>query len=156
MVHDFEKYPELTTTQMGVYYFMSPHAQILQDFDAEVVDVHDGDTVKLKWRERDFDFPIRFINIQAPELKDENGNPSQEGRESQKWLENKILNENVQIKINPHNRVDKWGRLLGYVIFQGIDIGEESINAGKSVHWSQRGEMMPIPNFEKEMKKIGL
>jgi len=68
MAHDFKRFPELTNRQMNLYYFESPHKQITQDFVAKVVKVTDGDTIRVKWEDRDFDFPIRFIDIAAPEL----------------------------------------------------------------------------------------
>lgn len=147
-MHDFKKFPELTKSQMDFYYFESPHRQIFEDFKARVVKVHDGDSITLRWSERDFDFPLRFMNIQAPELKAEGG------KESQSWLEKRILGEEVDIIINPDFRVEKWGRLLGYVISGGTEMGEASIVAGMSKHWSERNDGL-IPEFEKELKKSG-
>ena len=151
-MHDFKNFPELTNSQMQIYYFDSPHRQITEDFEAEVVKVHDGDTITLRWKERNFDFPIRFINIAAPELKGPLSKTEQEGaRESQKWLEERILNQKVDIVITNTNRVDKWGRLLGNVVFNGIDVGEESIFFGHSKPWEQRGEGL-IPDFKDGIK----
>ena len=133
-MHDFNKFPELTNSQMDFYYFESPHKQIFENFTAKVVKVTDGDTIKVRWAERDFDFPVRFMNIAAPELKEKGG------EESKSWLEEKILGEEVDIMINPKLRVEKWGRLLGYVNFLGMDVGEESIVFGHSKPWSQRNE----------------
>ena len=132
MAHDFEKYPELTNGQMSFYYFESPHKQILEDFSAEVVAVHDGDTIRLRWNQRDFDFPLRFSNIAAAEL-DEKG-----GKASGDWLRNRILGKIVDVGINYHNRVEKWGRILGTITHSGLDVGLESVMNGKSVLWSER------------------
>jgi len=135
MPHNFKRFPELTNSQMALYYFDSPHKQIFESFKARVVDVHDGDTIKVSWQERDFDFPIRFANIAAPEL-NENG-----GLASQKWLSKEILGEEVQIIINPNNRVGKWGRLIGEIIHGGISINMQSVDAGYSVKWKDRGQI---------------
>ena len=70
---DFVRFPELTNAQMGLYYFDSPHKQIGEDFFATVVNVHDGDTIRVKTDFRDFTFPIRFSNILAAELKEKGG-----------------------------------------------------------------------------------
>jgi endonuclease YncB( thermonuclease family) len=150
MAHDFVNFPELTKSQMEFYYFESPHKQIFEDFTAEVVKVHDGDTVTLRCNFRDFDFPLRFINIAAPEMR-VNKSPNGPGEAAQSWLENKILGEEVQIHINPNNRVEKWGRLLGYVIFRGMDIGEEEVNSGFAVPWANRLDNV-LPDFEKMIK----
>ena len=132
MVHDFKNFPELTNAQMQLYYFESPHKQITEDFKAEVVKVTDGDTIRILWDERTFNFPVRFLDIAAPENK-ESGGP-----ESRNWLEGKILGETVEIQVNPSNRVDKWGRLLGKITFKGLDIGDESILTGHSVSWDEK------------------
>lgn len=149
MVHDFNTFPELTNSQMDFYYFESPHKQIFQDFRARVVKVHDGDTITLRWRERDFDFPLRLLNINAPELKE------QGGEESQSWLEKRVLGEEVMIKVNPKQRVEKWGRLLGDVISRGINIGDESVSSGQSKIWELRNDGK-IPDFSKEVKKFAI
>ena len=127
MTHDFKLFPELTNSQMGLYYFDSPHQQIAEDFWAKVTKVIDGDTIRVKCDFRDFDFPIRFSNIMAAELNEKGG------IESQSWLEKQILGENVEIIVNPKNRVEKWGRLLGQVRHKGFDMGELSIQNDKSV-----------------------
>ena len=64
--HDFHEYPELTNAQMAQHQFSSPHEQITSDFRAEVVRVHDGDTITLRTGFRDFDFPLRLLDIDAP------------------------------------------------------------------------------------------
>jgi len=139
MEHNFKQFPELTNSQMQLYYFESPHKQILEGFNAKVVGVHDGDTIRVKWTERDFDFPIRFSNILAAEMNEEGG------KESQSWLESQILGEEVEIVINKKNRVGKWGRLLGQVRHKGFDMGELSIQNDKSTNLVT--EKDPIPQL---------
>lgn len=134
MAHDFRKFPELTNAQLDFYYFESPHKQIFESFRAKVIKVTDGDTIRLDWPERDFDFPLRFMDIQAPEMKDLGG------LESQVWLADNILEQEVDIIINPDLRVDKWGRLLGKVNFKGMDMGEASISAGHAKPWAMRND----------------
>ena len=145
MAHDFIKFPELANSQMDFYYFESPHKQIFESFRATVTKVIDGDTIRVRWEERNFDFPVRFANIEAPELKE------LEGEESRSWLEEKILGEEVEIIIDPKRRVEKWGRLLGYIHFIGMDVGEESIFWGHAKAWNQRNEGS-IPEINKELE----
>ena len=134
MPHDFNAFPELRNSQMQFYYFDSPHKQITEDFVADVINVHDGDTITVRWRERDFDFPIRFGDTAAPELNEPGGH------EAQSWLENRILGKEVTIIIDPDNRVEKWGRLLGEVLQGGQDVGQEEIMLGLATTWEQRKE----------------
>ena len=131
MPHDFKRFPELSNSQVDFYYFESPHKQIFEDFRAVVVKVHDGDSIRVMTDFRDFDFPIRIMNIKAPELDQEGG------MESQRFLEQRLLGQEVEIKINPNIRIGAWGRLLGKVEIGSMDIGEESIMMGQSQPWIQ-------------------
>jgi endonuclease YncB( thermonuclease family) len=133
MTHDFKRFPELTNSQMGMYYFDSPHKQIREDFFGRVVKVHDGDTITISCDFRDFNFPIRFANIMAPELSEEGGFRSRD------WLASQILGQEVEIKVNKNNPVEKWGRLLGRVFFKGFDVGEESKASGMSLNLEEEG-----------------
>lgn len=132
--HDFKKFPELTDTQMELLYHKSPHRQILEDFQATVTKVIDGDTLELYWKGRDFTFPLRMLDINAPEMNEP------QGKEVQSWLELKILDKKVDIVIDPKQRVGKWGRLLGKVIHRGLDIGEFMMILGKVTSFEARDE----------------
>ena len=134
MPHDFRKFPELTNEEMQFYYWESPHVQIMEDFEAEVVKVHDGDTITVRTNFRDFDFPVRFLDTNAPELNEEGGH------ESQAWLENKLLREMVTVSIDRSNRVGKFGRLLGNIIHSGMNVNEESVRMGWATPFDQRNE----------------
>lgn len=124
MVFDFNKFPELTNTQLQFYYFVSPHRQITESFDCRVVRVIDGDTIQVKWSERDFDFPVRLSKINAPELNREGG------KEAKAWLEDQLANEEIRVIVNPVERVGKFGRILGEIISSGININQASLDAG--------------------------
>ena len=130
--HDFKRFPELTNRQMEEFYWDSPHKQITEEIRVDVVSVHDGDTIRVKWDERDFTFPIRLLNLAAPEV-DEKG-----GIESRDWLRGQILNETVDI-IPSQQRVEKWGRLLADVLFNGSSMSDESIRNFHGISWGERG-----------------
>ncbi len=132
MPHDFKRFPELTNQQMQHYYFESPHKQIGENFTAKVIKVTDGDTIRVSVDFRDFDFPIRFMDTDAPEMN------TREGIESQKWLEDQILGEEVEILINQQNRIEKWGRLLGEVLFQGMNLNKLSVLFNYAVKFEDR------------------
>ena len=129
-MHDFKKYPELTNSQMQFYYFDSPHRQITEGFVGRVKKVTDGDTIRVSWSERNFDFPIRFANINAPEM-------NAGGEQSKKWLANLLMGREVYVKINPKNRVGKFGRLIGEVFLDGINMNEESLREMQSIPFGQ-------------------
>ncbi len=131
MTHDFKRFPELTNSQMQFYYFESPHRQITEDFWGDVVKITDGDTIHVKWSEREKPIVVRFMGTAAPEL-DEQG-----GLESATWLAGQIFKEYVQVQIDPDLRVEKWGRMLGRIINMGIDVNEASIDAGMAVPFTR-------------------
>lgn len=125
-MHDFKKFPELTNSQAEFYYWDSPHKQIFEDFTAKVVRVIDGDTIRVKTDFRDFDFPVRLSFINAAEM-------DEGGLKSKRFLEKQILGEEVNILIDSKNRLEKWGRLLGEVIYLGMNINQMSMDFGYSV-----------------------
>ena len=135
--HDYKNFPELSDAQMAEFQFSSPHEQITKDFNATVVKVHDGDTITLRTDFRDFDFPLRFLDIDAPELN--NG-----GDVAREWLKAKIELKEVQILIDPENRVGKYGRLLGRVFYRGMDVGQESLYLGLVKPFGAKKEGEPL------------
>lgn len=137
--HDFKKYPELKNRQIAEMPFDSPHQQITEDFCAVVVKVHDGDTITLRTGFRDFDFPLRLLDIDAPEM-------NADGEEARDWLSGEILDEAVEIMIDRRNRVDKWGRLLGRVMHRGLDMGDTMLRLGLVVPFGRRREG-ELPNL---------
>ena len=98
---------------------------------ARVEKVTDGDTIRVSVDWRDFTFPIRLAELAAPEL-NETG-----GKESQSWLEDELLGEEVMI-IPTKARVEKWGRLLANIMFRGMDMSELSVLLGHAVSWEDR------------------
>ena len=100
--HDYNKNPELSDAQLEMLQFSSPHQQITEDFNAIVVKVHDGDTITLQTTFRDFNFPLRFLDIDAPEM-------SEGGDIAKEWLTNRLLGEHIKVEINKKNRVGKYG-----------------------------------------------
>ena len=147
--HDYNRYPELTNTELQVLGFTSPHHQYTEDFFATVVKVHDGDTVTLRTVDRDFNFPLRLLSINAPELNEEGGH------ESQEYLSNMILDKRVSIILDKNQRVGKYGRLLGKVISGGMDMGEIMKINGKATPFDARKEGK-IESFDKIMMESAI
>lgn len=133
--HDWKKYPELRNNEIEEFGLLSPHEQILRDFDATVVKVHDGDTVTLRCSFRDFDFPLRFSSIDAPEL-----STGIAGDEARAYLSQLCLGVEVVVLIDRFNRVEKWGRLLGDVVVGGVNVGETMVHMGFATPFNLRRE----------------
>ena len=131
--HDFVNFPELTNSQLDEIGFTSPFPQIVEDFEATIVKVHDGDTVTLRTSFRGFDFPLRVAGIDAPEL-------NSGGKESGDWLRGQVEGDVVEIKIDRDNRVGKYGRLIGGIISRGVDIANMRLTLGYSVPFGDKNE----------------
>jgi len=144
---DFKKNPELRNSEIDFYYFQSPHKQIFEDFKATIIKVSDGDTVRVVTEFRDFDFPIRLLDIDAQELK------ASGGPEAQNFLENFILGKEVDVIMDRNRRVDKWGRLLGKINFHGLDIGENMIRNGHATTFDARRESL-VPQLNEIVPEI--
>lgn len=131
--HDFVSFPELTNAQLETLEWQSPHEQIKADFWAEVVRVHDGDTVTLRTFFRDFNFPVRLADIDTREL-------SEGGGAARDWLANILVGADVLVLVDPGNRVDKYGRLIGRILYNGVVVNEELVQLGLAVPFNQRKE----------------
>ena len=132
--HDYKTYPELRSSELSTLQYTSPHKQILEDFEAQVIKVIDGDTIRLRTTFRDFDFPLRITDLDAPEMNAPGGKAARE------WLKTRIEGKEIKVLIDKYNRVDKYGRLLGRVISMGQDVAQEEIYLGLAVPYSRRNE----------------
>ena len=139
---NFIDFPELTNKQIQEH-VVSPHPQITEDINVEVIKVIDGDTIRVRWDERDFDFPVRFLGIDSKEL-------GEGGEEAKEYLKNVIEGEDVLLKIDKRQRVGKYGRLLAKVISLGMDMGETMMRLGLATTFDARNEGK-IPNLDKEV-----
>lgn len=141
--HDFNAFPELTNSQMAEFYFDSPHKQIVDNFRAEVVKVKDGDTIQVRTTFRDFDFPIRFANIDTKEL-------SEGGDEAAEYMRERLTGQSIEVIVNKDNRVGRYGRLIGEIMWKGQNMNEELKRVGLATPFDQRGRGK-LPNLDKEL-----
>jgi len=140
MAHDFIRFPELTNRQLQEH-IISPFPQITEDIFVKVIKVVDGDTIRVEWDERDFDFPVRFLGINAPEM-------SEGGEDSKEYLKNIIEGEEVMLRIDKYQRVGKYGRLLARIISLGMDMGAVMMRLGYATSFENRDEGK-IPDLNK-------
>ena len=134
------------SNQMILSYVPSEHKQITGDFLATVVKVHDGDTVTLRTAFRDFDFPLRVANINAPEM-------NAGGEHARDWLSERVLGKEVLVVINKDNRVGKYGRLIGEIFANGLNLGEEMMRLMLVVPFGSIKHR--IEPFSKILKRAG-
>jgi endonuclease YncB( thermonuclease family) len=101
-----------------------------------VTKVIDGDTIEFK--EEEGRYKVRLTEIDAPE------SDQPWGKEAERALANKIHRKNVEI----HDEgIDRYGRLLGRIYFEGRDISQELVEEGHA--WVYR-EYMSDPFLLKD------
>ncbi len=144
MAHNFTDFPELSNREIKEH-IVSPHPQITKDIFVDVIKVIDGDTIRVRWEKRDFDFPVRFLGTNAPEM-------NEGGEEARDYLKGVIEGEEVLLKIDKKQRVGKYGRLLAKVISLGMDMGDTMIRIGLSTSFEGRNEGK-IPDINKTLRK---
>lgn len=94
----------------------------------KIVGVHDGDTVTLL-DENNVQYKIRLSGIDAPELGQDFG------RRSKDNLAALIFGKDVQIIIN--DKLDPYGRVVGKIIFDNIDINLRQVEDGLAWHFKR-------------------
>ena len=136
-----------------LFFLVNSHAFDSNLFDLHVLNVVDGDTIKVKFENKIK--KIRLSAIDAPEIK------QNYGKESKKFLSDLIKKKKIKFhKLG----TDRYGRLLGIIYFNDKDVNLEMIINGHA--WVYRKYLRSIPkkyrnlykNAEKKAKsrKIGL
>ncbi len=93
--------------------------------EGKVVDVYDGDTVKIvfpltdKEPERLFRWNCRLINVDTPEIRTKNLKEKAYAKEVRNALRERILNTIVEVHCKDF---DKYGRLLVEIFYENISI----------------------------------
>lgn len=118
-------------------------AQAAPELSGQVSRVFDGDTFELRTGSRSF-VRVRLAKIDAPEIDQANGQASRSN------LEKLAGGQFVVVKdLEP----DKYGRTVGRVWLQGLDINGEQVKAGYA--WAYLSYNPPISymNAENEAKR---
>ena len=103
-------------------------ATLAEQISGSVTGVVDGDTIDV----RDIDgfvYKVRLIGIDAPE-----GNTIA-GKDSTKYLTDRVWGKQVSLFIDKTNQYDKYGRVLAVVKLNGIDVNKELISEGKANYY---------------------
>jgi len=93
----------------------------------KVVDVYDGDTVKIvfpltdKEPERLYRWNCRLINVDTPEIRTRNLKEKEYGKQVRDRLREKILNNIVDVHCKDF---DKYGRLLVEIFYENVSINK--------------------------------
>jgi len=117
-----------------------------------VIEVSDGDTVKLSDGKT-----FRLYGVNAPEVKE----PFFE--EAKAFTENLVLGKEISFEQEENYKVDKFGRELGYVFVNGVNLNIELVKNGlaKVVLYEKRAKLKyqdELLSAEKEAreKRLGV
>jgi endonuclease YncB( thermonuclease family) len=100
------------------------------DFTGKVVRIADGDTVTIL-DEFKVQHKVRLTGIDAPERKQPFGSRSKQS------LSNMVFSKTVTVKTDKR---DRYGRELGKVLINGMDVNREQIRRGMAWHAYQRDQ----------------
>lgn len=97
---------------------------------AKIIDVYDGDTCTIAmWVGlQKYSFKLRLFGIDTPELRTKNLEEKEAGLKARDYLISLILNKKVKIVFA--DKEEKFGRLLGTIYLNGININEKMIKDG--------------------------
>jgi endonuclease YncB( thermonuclease family) len=113
-----------TVLALGALFSFSVHADILT---GRIVGVSDGDTVTLLDANHR-QYKIRLTGIDAPEKK------MPFGQRSKEHLSDLVFSKDVQVETE---KLDRYGRTLGKILFDRKDINLAMVNAGLAWHYKK-------------------
>lgn len=104
-------------------------------FEGKVIKITDGDTVHVLDADHHKE-KVRLAGIDTPERKQPFGNKAKQ------FLASLIGNKHVTVD---YSKRDRYGRIVGKIVFQGNDINLEMVRAGLAWHYKK---------YQKEQSKL--
>lgn len=126
-------------------YSLTPSIASIQN--PTVIEVTDGDTLKLSTGKT-----FRLYGINAPEIKEPYF------KEAKMFTQNLVLNKEISFEQEENYKEDKFGRILGYVFIDGINLNLELVRNGlaRVVLYEKRAKIKyqdELVEAEKEAKE---
>lgn len=118
-------------------------AQAGPELQGQVTSVHDGDTFELRTASRSY-VRVRLAKIDAPELAQPNGVASRSNLEKLVGGQFVVVND-----LEP----DKYGRTVGRVWLQGLDINGEQVKTGYAWAYMTYDPPIAYMNWENDAKR---
>lgn len=113
-----------------------------ESFDAKVVGVTDGDTIRVLTDDRK-EIKIRLEGIDAPEVAQEHS------KQATTFLKSAIGLHKVTVK---PTGTDKYGRMLAFIWFEDVNINEKIIKAGWAWHFKEYNSDQNLADAETEAR----
>lgn len=112
-----------------------------------VVRVVDGDTVWIRPATGGDVVKVRIDGIDAPEICQAGGT------ESRQLLQRRVLHQQVTVTLRSH---DDYGRAIGTVDLQGVDLGRWMVGNGQAWSYRYRRDAGPYAAEENQARAAGL
>lgn len=112
-------------TTVGVIFALALSFPVWADFTGKVVRITDGDTVTVLSISK-VQHKVRLTGIDAPEKKQPFGTRSKQS------LSNMVFSKTVTVRTDKN---DRYGRKLGKVLINGLDVNLEQIERGMAWHY---------------------
>ena len=93
----------------------------------KVVKIVDGDTIHLLLKNHMIE-KIRLAGIDAPEKRQAHGS------KAKKYLSSIIAKQNIAVK---YNKRDRYGRIVGKILFKGADVNLKMVQVGYAWHYKK-------------------
>ncbi len=117
----------------------TPEFSFNGEYDAKCVAVYDGDTIQvvLSFRGILSRFHLRMVGYNSAELRTTDVAEKDAGIAAKHAMEALVLNKVIRVTINDK---DKYGRLLGSVTVNGLDVNKKMISDGFGQEYFGSGE----------------
>ena len=112
-------------------------------FQAEVIGVHDGDTFTA-FVDGNVTLKVRLANIDAPELN------QPYGEEAKRELSLLINGKGVEVT---EQTTDRYGRMVGIVILDGVDVSSIMVTKGMAWVYTLYNQDGSLPGLESEARE---
>lgn len=119
------------------------YADVKQEVTGIVIGIHDGDTLKILDKDNK-QINVRLAEIDAPELKQPYGN------KAKKSLSDLVYKKAVTVKVQD---IDRYGRSIGHVYVEEIDVNREIIAVGSGWVYRQYLHDESLLQVESSAKK---
>lgn len=110
--------------------------QVNYTYNVNVVSVYDGDTITVDvdlgfkiWAKK---IKVRLWGINTPEIRGGTAATKAHGKQVTQYVRDRILNKAVVMKSNGKG---KYGRWLGVIYVDGVNLNEELVRQGMAVEY---------------------
>lgn len=128
---------------LGVFLFFFSFGIFSDEITGTVVSVHDGDTIRVLTSEKR-QIKVRLFEIDAPEMN------QSFGKKSKNKLSDLIFKKTVKVVFTEK---DQFGRTLGTVFLDSLNINEEMIRTGFVWVYKRYSKKKNLKDLQDEAKK---